>query len=92
MAGAVMDRMAPGGRKTKMYLGPLNNPEGMDGVIKGGKAGNCITDVISPDLVDYEILFINESSLGKSPQVQIKITENFKINVILDSGSKINLI
>jgi hypothetical protein len=68
MAGAISDRIAPVGHKTKLYLGPLNTPAVIGKVINEDKLDTCITDSMSPDSLDYVILFINESSLGKSPQ------------------------
>jgi hypothetical protein len=41
---------------------------------------------------DCEVLFINESKLGYSPQMEIKISNKFVVNAILDSGSEVNLL
>jgi hypothetical protein len=49
-------------------------------------------DSISQDAADYVIFFINETTLGQSPHVEIKVTAKFIVNAILDSGSEVNLI
>jgi hypothetical protein len=43
-------------------------------------ASNCI------------VFFINETALGKNPQIEIKAAGKFGIHVILDSGSEVNLL
>jgi hypothetical protein len=58
------------------------------------------TQTISTQQIDLEddgtyesaVLFINEESLGKSPQITVQFGENLKAIAVLDSGSEINLI
>jgi RNA polymerase subunit RPABC4/transcription elongation factor Spt4 len=77
MVGVISDRMAPVGRKTNTFLGPLNNPEVIEDLIIEDKLDICSTDRMSQDWSGYVVIFINESSLGRSPQIEIKITEDF---------------
>jgi hypothetical protein len=41
----------------------------------------------------YEVaLFISESSLANSPQVEVQVLDKFEFTAILDSGSEVNLL
>ena len=44
------------------------------------------------DAEDFVVLFINETSLGISPVLEIKINNKIVISAIVDSGSEVNLI
>jgi PHD/YefM family antitoxin component YafN of YafNO toxin-antitoxin module len=43
-------------------------------------------------MCETAVLFINEESLSKSPQITIKFEEKFEATAILDSGSEVNII
>lgn len=93
MTGVVTDRMSPVS-KTSIFQGLLSSTE-------------TFTDESTSEINDSEIeingrspqdedncivFFINETTLGQSPQIAIMVTNKILIHAIIDSGSEVNLI
>jgi hypothetical protein len=55
-------------------------------------SGSELIDISSRDAANYVVLYINETTLGTSPNVEINITDTLKCNAIFDSGSDLSLI
>jgi hypothetical protein len=55
-------------------------------------SGSELIDRMSQDAANYVVLYINETSLGRSPHVEINITDTLKFNAIFYSGSDVSLI
>jgi hypothetical protein len=90
MTGVITDRMSPGS-ETNIFLGP---PSLSNLTEKPNCDSNSEIKFIerSPhDVADCIGFFINETTLGQSPQIGI-IEDKFVINAILDSGSEVNLL
>jgi hypothetical protein len=47
---------------------------------------------MSHDVSDCIVFFINETTLGQSPQIEIKVAGRIGINAIVDSGSEVNIL
>jgi hypothetical protein len=90
MAGVITDRLIPS--KTDMFPDPPIAPELIEGLNDDGNLEVHLMERISEDAADYVVLFINESTLGRSLQLEITITGKFVMNAIIDTGSKVNLI
>jgi hypothetical protein len=91
MIGVIVGQLTPEKRKTNTFLGPPNTYN----AIKGLNYDNLDIELmgkLSQDESDYVVLFINDSTLGRSPQIELKVSEEFRISAILDSGSEVNLI
>jgi hypothetical protein len=89
MTGSITDRLIPS--KTSILLGPPTTPE-LTGELNDGNLEVQLMERISEGAADYVVLFINETTLGRSPQLEIKVTGKFVVNVILDSEIEMNLI
>jgi hypothetical protein len=78
--------------KTNNFKGPprtikLTNETSSEGELERG----CIGSELDEN-TDCVVLFINESKLGHSPHIKIKISNKIVLNAILDSGSEVNLL
>jgi hypothetical protein len=89
MTGVITDRLIPS--KISIFRGPPITPE-LTGELNDGNLEIQLMERISEGMADYVVLFINETTLGLSPQLEIKVTGKFVVNVILDSSAEMNLI
>jgi hypothetical protein len=78
--------------KTNNFKGPPSTTKLTN---EPSSEGELESELIDSDLdanTDCVLLFINESKLGHSPHIEIKICNKIVVNAILDSGSEVNLL
>jgi hypothetical protein len=92
MTGVIVGQLTPEKRETNTFLGPPNTSNAIKGLYYDDNLDIELMGKLSQDESDYVVLFINDSTLGGSPQMELKVSEEFRISAILDSGSEINLI
>ena len=91
MTGVITDRMSPES-KTNNSHGPPSTVMFAEELATDSDSEVGINERSSHDAADCIVFFINETSLGQSPQIEIMIDNKILIRAIIDSGSEVNLI
>jgi hypothetical protein len=92
MTGVIVGQLTPEKRETNTFLGPPNTSSAIKGLNYDDNLDIELMGNLLQDESDYVVLFINDSTLGDSPQIELKVTEEFRISAILNSGSEVNFI
>jgi hypothetical protein len=78
--------------RSHVFLGSLKAPQTAGEPNCEGESDPEIQNSNLEEPMDEVVLFINESSLANSPQVEVQVLDKFKFTAILDSGSEVNLL